>query len=72
MAGDTYCSYCTKEIIVQNNTYSSLLKSLCFVVNPRHVYGLGYSSLSVCVCVCVCVSVAQFGLPGDLGITICT
>ena len=42
------------------------------VINPKRVGGLGYSSLSVCLCVCVRASVAQFGLPGDLGITICT
>ncbi len=38
------------------------------LINPRCVGGLGYSSLSFCLC--VRVSVAQFGLPGDLGITI--
>ncbi len=48
------------------------VKTLDKLINPRHVGGLGYSSLSVCLCVCVsvCMSVVQFGLPGDLGITI--
>ncbi len=45
------------------------------IINLRRVGGLSYSSLSVCLCVrvsvCPCVR-AQFGLPGDLGITICT
>ncbi len=45
----------------------SLSYSTFFFINPRRVGGLNYSSLSVCVCVR-----AQFGLPGDLGITICT
>ncbi len=40
------------------------------IINLGRVGGLSYSSLSVCLC--VRVSVAQFGLPGDLGITICT
>ncbi len=43
------------------------VQSIHLLINPRRVGGLGYSSLSVCLCVC-----AHFGLPGDLGITICT
>ena len=39
---------------------------------PIPLYSIyGYSSLCVCVSVCVSVT-AQYGLPGDLDITICT
>ncbi len=38
------------------------LTMLHYVVNPRRVGGLGYSSLSVCLCVCVCVCVSVLSL----------
>ncbi len=38
------------ELDIQSSVSSTL-----YIINPRRVGGLGYSSLSVCLCVCLCV-----------------
>ncbi len=63
----TDCLYINKQLILLCNTcmpacYWFLIVQYCApIVNPRHVGGLGYSSLPVCLCVrvsvCPCVRV---------------